>query len=115
MNPGISDMLTISDKAAEKIKVLLDGEKKPVAEWGLRLGIEGGGCSGLQYKLDLTQERAGDRVFTHQGARVYVDQKSLQYVENSTVDFFDALTGAGFKIVNPQEKNSCGCGTSFSV
>ncbi len=108
-------MLTISDKAADKIKVLLDGEKKPSSEWGLRLGIEGGGCSGLQYKLDLTQQRDGDQVFVHQGARVYVDPKSLQYVDNSVVDFFDALTGAGFKIVNPQEKNGCGCGTSFSV
>jgi iron-sulfur cluster assembly protein len=108
-------MLTISDKAADKIKVLLEGEKKPAQEWGLRLGVEGGGCSGLQYKLDLTQERPGDHVFTHHGARVYVDAKSLQYVDNSVVDFFDALTGAGFKIVNPQEKNGCGCGSSFSV
>ena len=108
-------MLTISEKAAEKIKHLLEVEKKPPTEWGLRLGVEGGGCSGLQYKLDLTQERGGDQVFVHNGARVYVDPKSLQYVDNSTVDFFDALTGAGFKIVNPQEKNGCGCGTSFSV
>jgi iron-sulfur cluster assembly accessory protein len=108
-------MLTISDKAADKIKTLLEGEKKSPDSWGLRLGIEGGGCSGLQYKLDLTEKREGDREFLHRGARVYIDEKSLQYVDNSTVDFFDALTGAGFKIVNPQEKNSCGCGTSFSV
>lgn len=108
-------MLTISDKAAEKIKHLLGVEKKPVQEWGLRLGVEGGGCSGLQYKLDLTQRREGDQVYERDGAQVFVDAKSLQYVDHSTVDFFDALTGAGFKIMNPQEKNGCGCGSSFSV
>ncbi|HYC78875.1 MAG TPA: iron-sulfur cluster assembly accessory protein [Planctomycetota bacterium] len=108
-------MLTISDKAAEKIRTLLEQEKKSPETWGLRLGIEGGGCSGLQYKLDLTESRPGDNVVEHRGARVYVDAKSLQYVDNSVVDFMDALTGAGFKIINPQEKNSCGCGTSFSV
>ena len=108
-------MLTVSDQAAERIKKLLESEAKKLSEWGLRVGVEGGGCSGLQYRMDITKARAEDTVVEHQGVKVFVDPKSLQYVEGSRVDYSDALTGAGFKIVNPNEKNSCGCGTSFSV
>jgi iron-sulfur cluster assembly protein len=108
-------MLTVSDVAADRIKKLLESESKKVSEWGLRVGVEGGGCSGLQYRLDVTKAREGDTVIEHQGAKVFIDSRSLQYVEGSKVDYTDALTGAGFKIVNPNEKNSCGCGTSFSV
>jgi iron-sulfur cluster assembly protein len=108
-------MLTVSDVAAERIKKLLESEAKKASEWGLRVGVEGGGCSGLQYRLDVTKVREGDSVVEHGGVKVFVDPKSLQYVEGSRVDYSDGLTGAGFKIVNPNEKNSCGCGTSFSV
>ena len=108
-------MLTITDKAAEKIKTLLATEQKSVAEWGLRLGVEGGGCSGLSYRLDITKERQDDKTFVHADARVYVDPKSLIYVDGSMVDYSDALTGAGFTVKNPQSKSSCGCGESFSV
>jgi iron-sulfur cluster assembly accessory protein len=108
-------MLTVSDIAAERIKKLLESEAKKTTEWGLRVGVEGGGCSGLQYRLDVTKAREGDAVIEHMGAKVFVDPRSLQYVEGSQVDYSDALTGAGFKIVNPNEKSSCGCGTSFSV
>jgi iron-sulfur cluster assembly protein len=108
-------MLTVSDQAADRIKTILQSEDKALSEWGLRVGVEGGGCSGLQYRMDITKERPEDSIVEHQGVKVFVDPRSLQYVEGSRVDYSDALTGAGFKIVNPNEKNSCGCGTSFSV
>jgi iron-sulfur cluster insertion protein len=108
-------MLTVSDTAAERIRKLLESESKKLSEWGLRVGIEGGGCSGFQYRLDVTTERPADTVIEHQGVRVFVDPRSLPFVEGSQVDFSDGLTGAGFKIVNPNEKSSCGCGSSFSV
>jgi iron-sulfur cluster assembly accessory protein len=108
-------MLIVSTQAAERIKKILESEQKDVSEWGLRVGVEGGGCSGLQYKLDITKARQDDQVVVHDGVKVFVDPRSLQYVDGSRVEFSDGLTGAGFKIVNPNEKNSCGCGTSFSV
>jgi iron-sulfur cluster assembly protein len=108
-------MLTVSDQAAERIRKILESESKKLSEWGLRVGVEGGGCSGLQYRLDITKARPEDSTIEHLGVRVFVDPRSLQYVEGSRVDYTEALTGAGFKIVNPNEKNSCGCGTSFSV
>jgi iron-sulfur cluster assembly protein len=108
-------MLTVSDQAADRIRKLLESEEKKLAEWGLRVGVEGGGCSGLQYRLDITKGRPEDTTIEHLGVKVFIDPRSLQYVEGSQVDYSDALTGAGFKIVNPNEKNSCGCGTSFSV
>jgi iron-sulfur cluster assembly protein len=108
-------MLTVSDQAAERIKKLLESEAKKLSEWGLRVGVEGGGCSGFQYRLDITKGRADDQVVEHMGVKVFIDPRSLQYVEGSRVEYSDALTGAGFKIVNPNEKSTCGCGTSFSV
>jgi iron-sulfur cluster assembly protein len=108
-------MLTVSDQAAVRIKQLLESESKTLSEWGLRVGVEGGGCSGLQYRMDITKARPDDTTVEHLGVKVFVDSKSLQYVDGSRVDYSDALTGAGFKIVNPNEKSSCGCGTSFSV
>jgi iron-sulfur cluster assembly protein len=108
-------MLTVSDQAADRIRKLLESEEKKLSEWGLRVGVEGGGCSGLQYRLDITKARAEDTTIEHLGVKVFVDSRSLQYVDGSRVDYSDGLTGAGFKIVNPNEKNSCGCGTSFSV
>ncbi len=108
-------MLTVSEKAAEKIKSILDSEQKALTDWGLRLAVEGGGCSGLQYRMDITKKRDDDTVFGTNGVQVFVDPKSIQYVNGSQVDYVDALTGAGFKIRNPQEKSGCGCGQSFSV
>lgn len=108
-------MLTMSPKAANKITALISAEQKSIEEWGLRVAVEGGGCSGLNYRLDITKERPGDHVVTSEGARVFVDERSLIYVNGSEVDYSDALTGAGFVVKNPQQKSSCGCGSSFSV
>src|SRR5262245_11651966 len=108
-------MLTVSDQAADRIRKILESEAKKLSEWGLRVGVEGGGCSGFQYRLDITKERPEDQIVEHNGVEAVVDPRSLQYVEGSRVEYSEALTGAGFKIVNPNEKSTCGCGTSFSV
>ncbi len=108
-------MITISDKAAVKLKDLLETEKKPADQFGLRLGVRGGGCSGLSYVMAFDTPKEGDQTFTKEGVRVFVDPKSLLYVDGSELDYVDALTGAGFAIRNPNAKGSCGCGESFQV
>ncbi len=104
-------MITISDQAARKIiESTADGEAD-----GLRIKVTGGGCSGLQYKLDLDSQRKGDKVFEHEGARLYIDRKSYLYLNGTTIDYKDGLQDVGFKLDNPNVKRSCGCGLSFAV
>jgi iron-sulfur cluster assembly protein len=105
--------MTISDRAADKIKQLLTAEKKEGQ--GLRLKVVGGGCSGLQYKMELDNEKPGDRVFEKEGAKVLIDMKSLLYLNGTELDYKDELMQAGFVFQNPNVKRSCGCGTSFGV
>ena len=105
--------VSVTDRAAEKIKQLLaaeNGERQ-----GLRLKITGGGCSGLQYKFDLDVQRPGDRVFEKDGAKVLVDMKSLLYLNGTELDYKEELMQSGFVFQNPNVKRSCGCGTSFAV
>jgi len=81
----------------------------------LRVSVEGGGCSGFQYKFDVEREQADDDiVLARDGATILIDSISLQYLAGSEIDFVDDLIGASFKIKNPQAKASCGCGTSFT-
>ena len=112
-------MLTITDNAATKINNLLDSEGRAPEVWGLRIHVEGGGCSGFQYKMDFEEAPAepteGMNVFHNGEARVLIDSKSLLFVGGSTVDYNDGLTGAGFVITNPNATGTCGCGMSFSV
>jgi len=103
----------ISDRAAAKIRELLKAENKEGQ--GLRVKVVGGGCSGLQYKLDLDEQRAGDRVFEKDGAKVLVDMKSLLYVNGTELEYKEELMQSGFVFQNPNVKRSCGCGTSFAV
>ena len=82
----------------------------------LRVSVEGGGCSGFQYKFDITREReADDVVIAGDGATVLIDPVSLEYMSGSHIDFVDDLIGASFKIENPHATASCGCGTSFAL
>jgi len=82
----------------------------------LRVSVEGGGCSGFQYKFDIERSQAADDiVITRDGATVLVDRISLGYLAGSEIDFVDDLIGASFRINNPQATASCGCGTSFSI
>jgi len=82
----------------------------------LRVSVEGGGCSGFQYKFDMDNARAADDlVIQREGATVLIDQTSVGYLAGSEIDFVDDLIGASFRINNPQATASCGCGTSFSI
>lgn len=105
--------MTISDRAAEKIKELLTTQKREGQ--GLRLKVIGGGCSGLQYKMDFDAEKPGDRIFEKDGVKVLVDMKSLLYLNGTELDYKDELMQAGFVFQNPNVKRSCGCGASFGV
>ena len=106
-------MVKITQNAAEEVKRLYKKQGKP--ELGLRVGVQGGGCSGLSYKLGFDQPRQGDHIQEFDGVKVLVDPKSDLYLEETTLDFVDGLEGRGFKFLNPQAKKTCGCGESFSV
>ena len=105
--------ITISPRAVRRIAELLASEVAPAL---FRVSVEGGGCSGFQYRFDLVMERAPDDVLVERdGARVVVDPVSLGFVQGAELDFVDDLIGAQFKLNNPNVTASCGCGTSFSV
>jgi iron-sulfur cluster assembly protein len=106
--------VSITENAAVKIKQLLSAEDKKDKD-GLRLKVVGGGCSGLQYKMDLDNSRPGDKVFEKDGAKILVDMKSLLYLNGTELDFKEELMQSGFVFQNPNVKRACGCGTSFSV
>jgi iron-sulfur cluster assembly protein len=85
------------------------------SEHGLRIAVRGGGCSGLEYALDFTnEERMGDTVLEFDGLKVFVDMASKQYLEGTEIDYVSSLQGSGFKFKNPNAKRTCGCGSSFS-
>src|SRR5436190_11540363 len=110
-----SGQIVVTDKAAEKLCELMVAEKKDPTVYGLRLGVQGGGCSGLTYFMDFDTPRADDKVFEDKGARVFVDSKSILHVSGSILDFTEGLMGSGFQIKNPNAKSSCGCGSSFQT
>jgi len=103
--------VTMTERAARRIGEILADEPGSM----LRVSVEGGGCSGFQYKFDVEREQADDDiVLARDGATILIDSISLQYLAGSEIDFVDDLIGASFKIKNPQAKASCGCGTSFT-
>ena len=104
----------VTERAAKRIARILTGEPEGTA---LRVSVEGGGCSGFQYRYDLVRDGPAedDVVLADGGAKVFIDSVSLQYLEGSEIDFVDDLIGQSFKINNPQATASCGCGTSFSI
>ncbi|MBO6901869.1 MAG: iron-sulfur cluster insertion protein ErpA [Rhizobiaceae bacterium] len=103
----------ISDAAAKRILSVLAREPDKKA---LRVSVEGGGCSGFSYKIDLTDSaNDDDKVFEKDGATVLIDELSLVYMGGSVIDFVDDLIGQSFQIKNPNAVASCGCGTSFSI
>ena len=105
--------VTVSERAARRIADIVAGEPATPL---LRVSVEGGGCSGFQYKFDLVSaSEPDDLVIERAGARVLVDPVSLEYLAGSEIDFVDDLIGASFKIKNPNATASCGCGTSFSI
>lgn len=108
-------MLNITDNAARRIAELLASEK--LDNGAFRVAVEGGGCSGFQYKFALEPNPAGehDVIIAKDGAKVVVDDVSLQLLNGSQIDFVESLAGASFEIKNPNSTSSCGCGNSFSV
>jgi len=106
--------ITLTDKAADKIKELLDGNDGG-ADQVLRVAVRGGGCSGFQYALAFDSKRDDDHVFENKGVAVVVDKVSMQFVFGSEVDYVDGLQGAGFAVNNPNVVAACGCGSSFQV
>jgi len=103
--------VTLSENAVKKIHQLT--ADKP--ESGLRVKVVGGGCSGLQYRMQIDSAKERDKVFERDGARLIVDKKSFLYLNGSELDYGEELMSSGFKVVNPNAKRSCGCGESFVV
>lgn len=111
---GDERLIKVSASAAEKVGSLLKKQGRP--EGVLRVAVVGGGCSGLQYKMDLQDAPASrDILVQSSGIKVVVDPKSALYVTGSELDYSDALQGGGFKVKNPNAATSCSCGESFSA
>lgn len=107
-------VIRVTQDAADKISSLLKKQNRP--EGVLRILVTGGGCSGLQYKIDLQDEPAArDILVESKGIKVVMDPKSVLYVSGSELDYVDALQGAGFKVNNPNATSTCACGESFSA
>ncbi len=108
-------MIQITETAAGHIRKLM--AKQGITSGGLRVGIKGGGCSGLSYTFSWEQEaRAGDQVFEGpDGTRIFVDKKSYIYLQGTTLEYDTALMGKGLHFINPNAKSTCGCGSSFQV
>ena len=105
--------VTVSTRAARRIGEILKAEAGGAM---LRVSVEGGGCSGFQYKFDIDRTKADDDIVIAQdGATVLIDPVSLNYMAGAEIDFVDDLIGASFRINNPNATASCGCGTSFTV
>ena len=107
-------VILVTEAAAGKIRDLLAEEGKP--DSGLRVFVQGGGCSGFQYGLMIEEGGGvGDQLFESNGVKLYVDPVSLSYLKGAEVDFVDTITGGGFTIKNPNASSTCGCGSSFSA
>lgn len=117
MSAILENVIYVSDKAKEKVqKLMQDAGIHADSSFFLRVGVVGGGCSGLSYKLDFDNERKPtDQEFEDNGVKVVTDLKSFLYLVNTTLDFSDGLNGKGFYFSNPNASRTCGCGESFAV
>ena len=105
--------ISLTDRAAARINELMATDSR--GGQGLRVKVVGGGCSGLQYKVDFDMPKATDKIFERDGAKVLVDMKSLLYLTGTELDYKDELMQSGFVFQNPNIKKACGCGASFTV
>ena len=106
--------IIVTEAAAGKIRELLNEEGK--TESGLRVFVQGGGCSGFQYGLMIEEgSGVGDQLFESNGVKLFVDPVSISYLKGAEVDFVDTITGGGFTIKNPNATSTCGCGSSFTT
>jgi iron-sulfur cluster assembly protein len=107
--------LQVTERAVKRIRAAMEKEGVSAQEGGLRLGVMGGGCSGLSYSIKFdTRPRERDRIYEFDGVRVFVDPKSFLYLHGMTLDYEETLMRQGFNFVNPNSSRSCGCGSSFS-
>ena len=106
-------MIQLTPGAITRLKEIQSHESREGQ--GLRLSVEGGGCSGMSYRMEFDVEKPGDEVFVFDGVKVLVDLKSHLYLNGTELDYVEGLMGAGFKFHNPREKDRCGCGESFRV
>ena len=110
----LNEDITVSEAAAKRIKVILEGEGK--VGYGLRVSVVGGGCSGMTYNMSFdNKQEEFDKVYESNGTKILCDLKSWLYLKGTEVDFSDDMLSGGFKINNPNAERTCGCGTSFSV
>ena len=108
--------IQVTERAIKRIRVAMAKEGVSPTEGGLRLGITGGGCSGLSYNIRFdTQPRERDRIYTFDDVRVFVDPKSFIYLSGMILDYEETLMRQGFNFINPNSTRSCGCGSSFSA
>lgn len=108
-------IVTVTEKALVHINSIFEKESMDFNKMGLRLGVSGGGCSGLSYKVEFSEHKDKDNIQEYGKLRVYIDPKSSIYLKDVILDFKDGLNGKGFVFENPNAKNTCGCGESFSV
>ncbi|HZY02530.1 MAG TPA: iron-sulfur cluster insertion protein ErpA [Anaeromyxobacteraceae bacterium] len=107
------NFVALTAKAVQMVKEAMTQEN--LTGHGIRVGVVGGGCSGFQYSMDFeNQPRDGDFVLEQDGVKLYVDPMSSMYLQGVTIDYVQGLQGAGFKFTNPNARNTCGCGSSFS-
>jgi len=112
--PSDGPVVTLTEKAAEMVKVAM--ERDGASGYGLRVGVLGGACSGLQYNLSFEETPgADDLVFEQDGVKIFVDLASRPHLQGVTLDYVTGLHGAGFKFLNPNATRTCGCGTSFAT
>lgn len=107
-------IINLTENAQKQIQTIFAAEK-PGPDKGLRLAVIGGGCSGLQYKIEFSDKKDKDNILEFGEIRVFIDPKSSIYLKDVTLDFQDGLNGKGFVFQNPNASNTCGCGESFSV
>ena len=110
------NIIDITPSALVKIQNIFDTDENFETELsGLRLGVTGGGCSGLSYKIEMDKVKEKDNILKFDSIKVFIDPKSAIYLKGITLDFKDGLEGKGFVFINPNATNTCGCGESFSV
>lgn len=110
--PPAKQLVSATDGAVRELKRLMESESDVD---GVRLGVKGGGCSGLSYVLEFSKEREGDNIVEQDGIRFLMDRKSTIYLKGIVLDYKEGLEGKGFVFTNPNATSTCGCGESFSV
>ncbi len=108
------EIISVTDRALCEIKNIM-ARQAPDGEVGLRVGVVGGGCSGLSYSMDLGTKREHDHVQCLDGLEIFIDPKSAVYLKGTTLEYQDGLNGRGFVFENPNSRNTCGCGESFAI